>query len=327
MTAVHCMDVPSGNSGTDHLVDFPGDIIRCTSGRLPLHRPLLHLEGAARVRNRTMAKNLAHKTDRRGLVACSRRLGRLPARVPPRRQEPGADRAPALACSSTRAREDAAGAAALPRLDRQADREPLLALDLAPVRLGLLGRHAHHRVLPFKEARDEDDEKHVHPLQLDVIERCLIALVQPRRNGPHAVHGRGSSRSTAQLANRKSNQMFAYYGERKRWMKLAHNQVMADPLGKVSAQKVDVKVAAYVPRAADPDNADGYRKCVHDLLVTAKVIPDDAADYLVPHPVVQIVVGSAPNKPRHTDDWPGYGKRMMAHLKKLGVMIDVTVLA
>lgn len=28
MTAVHCMDVPSGNSGTDYLRDFPGDIIR-----------------------------------------------------------------------------------------------------------------------------------------------------------------------------------------------------------------------------------------------------------------------------------------------------------
>lgn len=28
MTAVHCMDVPSGNSGNDHLIDFPGDIIR-----------------------------------------------------------------------------------------------------------------------------------------------------------------------------------------------------------------------------------------------------------------------------------------------------------
>ena len=27
-TAVHCMDVPSGNSGTDTLMDFPGDIIR-----------------------------------------------------------------------------------------------------------------------------------------------------------------------------------------------------------------------------------------------------------------------------------------------------------
>ena len=28
MTAVHCMDVPSGNSGCDHMIDFPGDIIR-----------------------------------------------------------------------------------------------------------------------------------------------------------------------------------------------------------------------------------------------------------------------------------------------------------
>jgi hypothetical protein len=31
-----------------------------------------------------------------------------------------------------------------------------------------------HRVLPYKEARDSaDDEKHVHPLQLDVIDRCV----------------------------------------------------------------------------------------------------------------------------------------------------------
>ena len=28
MTCVHCADVPSGNSGIDNLVDFPGDIIR-----------------------------------------------------------------------------------------------------------------------------------------------------------------------------------------------------------------------------------------------------------------------------------------------------------
>jgi DNA modification methylase len=30
------------------------------------------------------------------------------------------------------------------------------------------------RVLPFREARDEEDEKHVHPLQLDVIDRCMV---------------------------------------------------------------------------------------------------------------------------------------------------------
>lgn len=28
-------------------------------------------------------------------------------------------------------------------------------------------------VLPFKESKEEDDEKHVHPLQLDVIDRCV----------------------------------------------------------------------------------------------------------------------------------------------------------
>src|SRR3990167_5457136 len=27
MTAVHCADIPSGNTGTDHRIDFPGDII------------------------------------------------------------------------------------------------------------------------------------------------------------------------------------------------------------------------------------------------------------------------------------------------------------
>ena len=29
------------------------------------------------------------------------------------------------------------------------------------------------RVLPFRESRDEEDEKHIHPLQLDVIERIV----------------------------------------------------------------------------------------------------------------------------------------------------------
>jgi DNA modification methylase len=30
------------------------------------------------------------------------------------------------------------------------------------------------RVLPYKESRDPEDERHVHPLQLDVIERAVI---------------------------------------------------------------------------------------------------------------------------------------------------------
>lgn len=63
MTAVHCMDVPTGNSGIDALTDFPGDIIRLHQehGFEYIARYHIWKEPLA-VRNRTMAKNLAHKT-------------------------------------------------------------------------------------------------------------------------------------------------------------------------------------------------------------------------------------------------------------------------
>jgi len=35
-------------------------------------------------------------------------------------------------------------------------------------------------VLPFRESKDEDDEKHVHPLQLDVIGRCVELYSNPK---------------------------------------------------------------------------------------------------------------------------------------------------
>ena len=35
------------------------------------------------------------------------------------------------------------------------------------------------RVLPYREARDSEDEKHVHPLQLDVIERIVTLRTNP----------------------------------------------------------------------------------------------------------------------------------------------------
>lgn len=35
------------------------------------------------------------------------------------------------------------------------------------------------RVLPYLEARDSEDEKHVHPLQLDVIDRCVQLFSNP----------------------------------------------------------------------------------------------------------------------------------------------------
>ena len=35
------------------------------------------------------------------------------------------------------------------------------------------------RVLPYKEARDSEDERHIHPLQLDVIDRCVVLWSNP----------------------------------------------------------------------------------------------------------------------------------------------------
>jgi hypothetical protein len=35
------------------------------------------------------------------------------------------------------------------------------------------------RVMPFHDARDDDDERHVHPLQLDVIDRTIVLWSNP----------------------------------------------------------------------------------------------------------------------------------------------------
>jgi DNA modification methylase len=175
MTAVHCMDVPSGNSGTDSLIDFPGDIIRLheREGFKYIARYCVWKEPLA-VRNRTMAKNLAHKTIVEDSSRCSvasadyllvfRRAGQNPV--------PIAHPVGLLTYAG----------------ERQIPRE------LLPYR-GWTGnqienRYSHWiwrqyaaafwddvrvgRVLPYKAARDPEDEKHIHPLQLDVIERAIV---------------------------------------------------------------------------------------------------------------------------------------------------------
>lgn len=35
------------------------------------------------------------------------------------------------------------------------------------------------RVLPYRESKDPEDERHVHPLQLDVIERAVVLWTNP----------------------------------------------------------------------------------------------------------------------------------------------------
>lgn len=180
MTAVHCMDVPSGNSGTDHLIDFPGDIIRQHEkhGWKFIARYAIWKEPLA-VRNRTMAKNLAHKTIVEDSSRCSvasadyllvfRRKGQnqIPITHPTGLHSYAGEREIPAELHRYKGWK---GNQIENRYSHWIWRQYASAF-WDDIRIG--------RVLPFKEARGEEDEKHVHPLQLDVIERVLTLWSNP----------------------------------------------------------------------------------------------------------------------------------------------------
>lgn len=180
VTAVHCMDVPRSNSGRDSYRDFPGDIIRLheREGWEYIARHAIWKEPLA-VRLRTMQKNLAHATlckdsTLAGVAGADyllvfRRSGQNPVPV----------------------------AHPTGLMDYYGER-PLPA-DVLPYR-GWPGEQTENRysqaiwrryassfwddirmsrILPFRDSRDPDDEKHVHPLQLDVIDRIVVMRSNP----------------------------------------------------------------------------------------------------------------------------------------------------
>lgn len=175
MTGVHCMDVPSGNTGCDHLIDFPGDIIRLHErhGFKYVARYCVWKEPLG-VRNRTMAKNLAHKT----IVEDSSRCTVASADFLLMFRKTGANPVPIVHPNGL--------------LSYAGERKMPAELQQYKGWKGnqIQNRYSHwiwrqyasafwddvriDRVLPFKDSKDQDDEKHVHPLQLDVIERCVI---------------------------------------------------------------------------------------------------------------------------------------------------------
>ena len=174
MTAVHCADVPTGNTGRDGIFDLPGEIIRLHErlGWTYTARYCIWKEPLA-VRTRTMAKNLAHKT----ICDDATFAGNA-----------GAD----YVLMFRRAGENAVPVAHEHGLTTYAG-ERVMPAELLRFK-GWTGKQTENRVshwiwrqyassfwddiridnvLPFREAREGDDEKHVHPLQLDVIERIV----------------------------------------------------------------------------------------------------------------------------------------------------------
>lgn len=60
------------------------------------------------------------------------------------------------------------------------------------------------RVLPYKKVRDADDERHVHPLQLDVIDRVLVLRSNPGETVLTPFMGIGSEAFAAVSAGRRA---------------------------------------------------------------------------------------------------------------------------
>lgn len=180
ISAVHCMDVPTGNTGRDALTDFPGDIIRMHAAVGFDYIARYHVwKEPFKVRMRTMAKSLAHKSIVDDSSRCS---------------NAGADY---LLIFRKRGDNPVPIAHPVGLTEYAGSREP------PPERLRYRGMEGNQienlyshwvwrqyasafwddvrldRVLPFREGRAEEDEKHVHPLQLDVIQRAITLWSNP----------------------------------------------------------------------------------------------------------------------------------------------------
>ena len=180
MTCVHCMDIPSGNCGCDNLIDFPGDIIRLHEkvGFKYIARYSVWKEPLG-VRNRTMAKNLAHKTIVDDSSKCSvasadyllvfRKIGEntIPITHPTGLNFYAGER---KMPHELERYKNYTGKQTENRFSHWIWRQYASAF-WDDVRIG--------RVLPYKASKEQEDEKHVHPLQLDVIERCVVLWSNP----------------------------------------------------------------------------------------------------------------------------------------------------
>lgn len=206
LTLVHCMDVPTGNTGKDdELTDFPGDIIR-------LHRKhdfgyvaRYHVwKEPLAVRNRTMVKALAHKTIVDDSSRCTVASADYLLAFRKRGENP-------IPITHPHGLLEYAG-------ERQIPSELLKYKNWQGNQIE--NRYSHwiwrqyasafwddvrmDHVLPYREARDSEDEKHVHPLQLDVIDRALVLWSNPSETVLTPFMGVGSEVYCSVRAGRKS---------------------------------------------------------------------------------------------------------------------------
>jgi DNA modification methylase len=180
ITAVHCMDVPKQGANICGYTDFPGDIIRLHEklGFDYLPRICIWKEPLA-VRNRTMAKALAHRQicEDSTLTNVAAADYLIPFRKKGVNPEPvthetglheyyGEREIP----SELHRYKGHAGKQTENRYSHWIWRN-YASCFWDDIRLD--------RVLPYEESKDEGDERHQHPLQLDVIQRSVELWSNP----------------------------------------------------------------------------------------------------------------------------------------------------
>lgn len=204
MSAVHCMDIPSGNCGCDTLIDFPGEIIRLheANGWKFCCRYFVWKEPLT-IRNRTMMKSLSHRNLTEDSTRCS--MANADQLLIFRRS--GQNEVPVVHptgllsyAGSRRMTNDVlhlkgmVGDQKKNRFSHWIWRQYASAF-WDDVRLD--------RVLPHRECKEHDDERHVHPLQLDVIERACVLWSNPGEVVFSPFMGVGSELYGAVLNGRK----------------------------------------------------------------------------------------------------------------------------
>jgi DNA modification methylase len=229
MSAVHCCDITSGNSGFDKLRDFPGDIIRMHEKEGFDYVARYHVwKEPLTIRNRTMMKSLSHKCLTKDSTKCSmanadyllifRKRGDNPVPVT---HENGllsyaGDRAVPADVLPYRGWT---GSQLQNRYSQWVWRQYASAF-WDDVRLD--------RVLKHREAKEQDDEKHVHPLQLDVIERACVLWSNPGEVVFTPFMGVGSEVYGAVLNGRKgigAELKTAYYNQAVRNLAEVENHI------------------------------------------------------------------------------------------------------
>lgn len=180
ISAVHCTDIPKRGANLCGYRDFPGDVIRLHERIGFEYTPRICIwKEPLTVRNRTMAKALAHRqivedSTRTNVAAADylipfRRSGDNPVPVthPVGLTEYAGERQPPAELLRYRGWT---GKQTENRYSHWVWRQYASAF-WDDVRLD--------EVLPFQAARDEKDEKHVHPLQLDVVNRAVVLWSNP----------------------------------------------------------------------------------------------------------------------------------------------------